>query len=272
VERTLGKYRMLEKDDRILLAVSGGKDSLSLWRILTNLGYEADGLYVDLGIGDSDYSKVSREKCIEMQEKIGRKLHIIDLKSEIGGTIDEIRRIFPKTCSACGTVKRYFMNKITLEGDYNVVATGHNLDDEVSTLFGNLIQWDERYLERQFPVIPEKDGFAKKIKPLVRNSEKQVAIYALVSGIDYIRTECPYSSGATSVVYKENLNRLEEQAPGILRFFLHNFFRSRKRKQTGDESEPELRDCIRCGQRTISDLCRYCRIQEKLQRKFLEAK
>lgn len=256
---------MLGQDEKVILAVSGGKDSLSLWQILSNLGIEADALYVDLGIQENDYSKISKEKCIQMQEKLGRKLYVVDLKNEAGGNIDEISKVYPKTCSACGTVKRYFMNKITLEHDYTVIATGHNLDDEVTTLFGNLVQWDEGYLNRQYPVIPAKQSFAKKIKPLIRNSERQVAIYAITTGIDYIQQECPYSVSATSISYKENLNRFETDHPGILRFFLHNFFKSRKKMQENNEiEEVELSECSRCGQLTLAEVCRYCKIKEKV--------
>ena len=49
-QRAVEKYRMFGPDDRVLVAVSGGKDSLSLWDVLLQLGYQADGLYIDLGI------------------------------------------------------------------------------------------------------------------------------------------------------------------------------------------------------------------------------
>jgi len=178
--------------------------------------------------------------------------------------MDGIRKYYRKVCSACGTIKRYFMNRITLEYGYNVIATGHNMDDEVTTLFSNLIQWQEGYLNRQYPIIPEKSGLARKVKPLVRNSEKQVAIYALTSNIDYIREECPYSFSATSISYKENLNRLEEQHPGILRFFLTNFFKAKKDK-IAEADGVVLAPCTSCGQPTIAGICKYCRIKEKLK-------
>src|SRR6188474_2593293 len=52
VTRAIAKYRMLGHGDRVLVAVSGGKDSLALWDLLLDLGYQADGLYLGLGIGD----------------------------------------------------------------------------------------------------------------------------------------------------------------------------------------------------------------------------
>lgn len=265
VAETIRKFKMFRPEDKILVAVSGGKDSLTLWQVLSRLGYEADGFYVSLGISKHDYSQVSKQKCLDFAAKLGRKLHVIDLESEVGMGMDGIRKYYRKVCSACGTIKRYFMNRVTLEHGYSVIATGHNLDDEVTTLFSNLIQWQEGYLKRQYPVIPERNGLARKVKPLVRHSERHAAIYALTAGIDYIRDECPYSFSATSISYKENLNRLEEDHPGILRFFLTNFFRSKKDKLQ-EEDGVVLAPCTSCGQPTIAGVCKFCRIKEKLQK------
>src|SRR5215207_11257756 len=57
VTKAIEKFDMFTPDDRILVAVSGGKDSLAVWDLLLDLGYAADGLYVGLGIGD--YSDTS---------------------------------------------------------------------------------------------------------------------------------------------------------------------------------------------------------------------
>jgi hypothetical protein len=61
-QRAIEKYRMFGLDDRVLVAVSGGKDSLALWDVLLKLGYQADALYIDLGIdGGTGYSSVAGE-------------------------------------------------------------------------------------------------------------------------------------------------------------------------------------------------------------------
>jgi tRNA-5-methyluridine54 2-sulfurtransferase len=57
VEKAIADHDMLHPDDRILVAVSGGKDSLAVWDLLVELGYPADGLYIGLGIGE--YSDTS---------------------------------------------------------------------------------------------------------------------------------------------------------------------------------------------------------------------
>ena len=171
-QKTIKEFKMFKPDEKILVAVSGGKDSLALWNALTKLGYEADGFYIDLGIGE--YSEESKQLSIDFANRIGRKLHIVPMKEKIAPipTIKESTK--RPACSACGTVKRYYMNKIAKDLGYSVIATGHNLDDEVATLFGNTLGWDINYLKRQYPVLEEENGFVRKVKPLCKIQKKKV--------------------------------------------------------------------------------------------------
>jgi tRNA(Ile)-lysidine synthase TilS/MesJ len=60
VQRTIEKHSMFGPKDRILVAVSGGKDSLGLWEILINLGYQTEGIHINLGIDHESYSDNSQ--------------------------------------------------------------------------------------------------------------------------------------------------------------------------------------------------------------------
>ena len=95
-----------------------------------------------------------------------------------------------------------------------MVATGHNLDDEAAVLFGNVLRWDAEYLGRQYPVLPASPGFVRKVKPLVRLSEREMAAYCVIRGIDYIVEECPMAEGNRHLAYKEALNTLEQTLAG----------------------------------------------------------
>ena len=87
-ERFIKKYEMFTRSDRVLVAVSGGKDSLSLWDILLRLGHEADGLYIGLGIdGGFGYSDESHRLAAQFAEKQGLKLHVVDVQAEYGQPI-----------------------------------------------------------------------------------------------------------------------------------------------------------------------------------------
>ncbi|HIP42322.1 MAG TPA: TIGR00269 family protein [Aquifex aeolicus] len=260
-EKTIKEFKMFTKNDKILVAISGGKDSLALWYVLRKLGYKADGLYIHLGIGE--YSERSKEKVYKFAERIGGNVIIVDLKEEVA-TIPELVKISSReACSVCGLVKRYNFNKVAKEKGYNVVATGHNLDDEASALLANILNWNEKYLGRKYPVLEEEEGFVRKVKPFCKFTEKETALYALLNGIDFIEEECPFSEDATSVFYKEILNKIEERSPGTkLRFYL-DYLRKVYPKFKKEEDKKNLEPCKVCGQPTMGEVCPVCRLKEK---------
>ena len=261
VQRTIREFRMFTQENRILVAVSGGKDSLALWKVLRKLGYRADGLYIDLGIGD--YSKLSREKATALSKELGAELHMVNLREEIAG-VPELREVSSReTCSLCGMVKRYFFNKVARDKGYDVLATGHNLDDEASALLGNVLGWNVRYLGKKLPVLTEEEGFVRKVKPLTKLTEKETALYCLLSGTDYIEEECPFSEGAPSISYKEILNSIEERSPGTKMRFYFEYIR-KVAPIFERQSEKELRRCALCGEPSPTEVCGICRLRERI--------
>ncbi len=263
VEKTIKEFRMFSKKDRILVAVSGGKDSLSLWNALVKLGYEADGLYINLGIGE--YSEDSKRLSEDFAKKINRKLHIVDLKEEIASIPQITESINKPACSACGSVKRYYMNKTAKDLGYNIIATGHNLDDEVAVLFGNTLNWDIEYMRRQYPVLEEESGFIRKVKPLCKITEKESALYAVFNGIDYIEYECPFSEGASSIRYKEIWSQIEQQSPGSkLRFYTGFLKKIQPILREREKRESELRTCVICGEPSFNEICSVCKLKQRL--------
>ncbi len=270
-ERFIEKYAMFDHSEKVLVAVSGGKDSLSLWDILTRLGYHADGLYICLGIDEGiDYSTKSRLLAEKFAAERSLKLHIVDIEKAYGQTVPgfsrQSHRGQMKPCSVCGLIKRHEMNRTARDLGYDVLATGHNLDDEAAVLFGNTINWSGEYLLRQGPVLPGSSGLARKVKPLCRLYEREMLAYALLRGIDYIYEECPFAENATSIYYKELLNKLENDRPGAKLNFYLSFLGARKSGLFAKQEEvrSELHPCPNCGQPTSSPgLCSFCRMLEK---------
>ncbi len=274
-ERFIKKYRMFTREERILVAVSGGKDSLSLWDILVRLGYRADGLHIALGIEEGiGYSSESQRLTEKFAAQHGLTLHIVDMEREYGQTIPMLagmtQRGQGKPCAVCGLTKRHEMNRVARDLGYDVLATGHNLDDEAAVLFGNTLQWSMEYLLRQGPVLPSSDGLARKVKPLCRFYEREMTAYALLRGIEYIYEECPFAEGATSIYYKELLNRLENDRPGAKLTFYLSFLEARQRGLFGGGDVPShvqaLHPCPQCGQPTSAPgLCSFCRMLQRVK-------
>jgi uncharacterized protein (TIGR00269 family) len=268
VQRAIRKYKMFGPQDKILVAVSGGKDSLSLWDVLLDLGYHADGLYINLGIGGSDYSSTSLQKVNKFAaEREGAKFQMVDIRETYGQSVPELARTRQRgrrVCSLCGLVKRHVMNRIAYEGSYAAIATGHNLDDEAATLMSNALQWETGYLARQAPVLPSTHPkLARKVKPFCRLYERETAAYTLVRGIDYIYDECPYAVGAKTIFYKSLLNQLENRSPGAKMQFYLQFIKAKEegRFMAAEGEEGTLNECQSCGQPTTAPrLCAFCRL------------
>jgi uncharacterized protein (TIGR00269 family) len=271
VVKAIKDFDMFTESDRLLVAVSGGKDSLAIWDILLDLGYDAIGFYLDLGIGG--YSTRSKEASVAFAEKKDAKLIVRSLEQEHGFTVPELSRLTGRVpCSGCGLNKRYEFNRAALEEGFDILVTGHNLDDEVATLFGNVLHWNTDMLGRQAPVLHERilssDGadrvaLVKKVKPLVRIAERESAAYAVLRGIDYIIEECPMVEGNTQHRYKEAITLIEESSPGTKSQMYFGFLKKAADRFKEEEGAVELVPCVGCGAPTVAydrpePRCSFC--------------
>ena len=263
VVKAIAQFTMLTPDDRVLVAVSGGKDSLAVWDMLIDLGYRADGLYVGLGIGE--YSDTSGDYARRFAKDRGLRLLEIDLRDDYGFDVPTAAAASRRVpCSACGLSKRHLFDKAALDGDYTVLVTGHNLDDEAAVLFGNTLRWDVEYLARQLPVLEARHGFPKKVKPLVRLTERETAAWCIVRGIDYLVDECPMAIGNRHLAYKAVLNTLEASSPGSKASFYLNFIDNMAPLLVGKalSDGAQLSGCSSCGAPTTGSVCSFCHLAE----------
>ncbi|HEX2576970.1 MAG TPA: ATP-binding protein [Aquihabitans sp.] len=265
-EKAIAEFAMFTREERILVAVSGGKDSLALWDLLVELGYRADGLYIGLGIGG--YSDRSGQATRAFAAERGLTLHEVDLRATYDYDVPTAAAATKRVpCSACGLSKRHLFDRAALEHGYDAVATGHNLDDEAAVLFGNTLRWQSEYLARQLPVLPARPGFPRKVKPLVRLGEREMAAYCVLRGIDYIVEECPMAAGNKHLGYKEALNRIEAASPGSKQAFYFGFLaravdRFADAAPAHDEGD-DAAACTSCGVPTTSGVCAFCRLLDK---------
>jgi tRNA-5-methyluridine54 2-sulfurtransferase len=262
VARAIEEFDMLAPGERPLVAVSGGKDSLAVWDLLVRAGWKADGLYIGLGIGD--YSQTSALHTRQFATSRGLRLREIDLRADHGYDVPTAAAVTRRVpCSACGLSKRHLFDTATLEGGYDALVTGHNLDDEAAVLFGNTLRWQTDYLARQRPVLPAGPGFPRKIKPLIRLGERETAAYCVLRGIDYLVEECPMAAGNKHLGYKEALNDMELRSPGAKAQFYFGFLsRAADRFVDGDD-RGRLGTCDHCGGPAEGELCAFCRLVER---------
>ncbi len=267
IEKGIRKQQLFTHSDRILVALSGGKDSLGLMYELQRLGYDVTGLHVDLAIPGSSAS--ARTAVEDFCRKHELKLMVTELEAE-GLPIPKVKaRLKRPICSACGKIKRHYFNKVALENGFTVMATGHNLDDEIARLFSNILRWDASYLGEQGPMLPAESGFARKVKPLWRLSEYETAHYAFLRGIDYHYAPCPYSRGASFTTHKKFWGELEDAMPGRKLDFYQGFLQNGRQHFAAEQqkSEGTLVPCACCGYPTSGGpdgLCGVCRIKESI--------
>ena len=260
VAKAIEKYRMIFPSDKVMLGVSGGKDSLAAWKLLKELGHDVTAMHFNLNFGE--FSRRSAAACQTMADRFGYELKVVNLPELLGMEIQELAWANKRGCCAiCGTVKRYFFNLLSAEGGYDCVATGHNINDEAARLLGNTIQHQVRHLRKHWPVNPASpDGyFKRKIKPLFFISETEIRAYVKLHNLPVLHETCPQSKGATSSYYKAAMDKLELDMPGIRRGFMARFLKERA------EPEAELipGHCTECGYPSLVEHCNYCVLMQR---------
>ena len=256
IERTIKKYKMVSPEENILIAFSGGKDSAAVAHVFKKLGYSITGLHINLGKGE--YSNKSEEYAKKQSKQIGLRLKVVDLRKILGKGVGEAKGSRP-TCSVCGTTKRYILNRFAYEKGFDVVATGHNLDDETAFVFSNLLHWNTEYLAKQGPYLPGENKFVKKIKPLYETMEYEISEYVKNLGYTYITGKCPLSSGATILKYKKILDEMEQKGPGTKINFIKGFLKKKHLFEVEiQRSSPK--ECNICGMPSLGEKCAFCKI------------
>ena len=265
VARGIEKEKLMTHDDNVLVAISGGKDSLSLLYELVRQGYNATGLFIDLAIPDSSAS--ARRTVERFCQDNGLPLIVKELAEE-GLAIPDVKEAVKRPiCSVCGKLKRHWFNKIAMENGYTVLCTGHNLDDEVARLFSNTLRWDQAYLASDGPMLPAHGRFVKKVKPLWRLTEYETATYAFLTGIEPHIAPCPYSTGASFTTLKGVMQRLEYAMPGRKLDFYQGFIHRGRRgfEILAGDIDDTLHPCHECGYPTSADeLCGVCRLRRQV--------
>jgi len=224
VKSVIDEYNLINDGEKIVVAVSGGKDSLTILYLLNKFGYDVDALVIDEGIKDYREHTISDLKKFVEEYKINLK--IVRAKDETGYNLDEItKKLNLIPCTPCGIIRRHLLNKYAL--GYDKIATGHNLDDEVQSFVMNLFKNNWSLIARQGPITGTQrlEGFTQRIKPLIKVNEKEVRIYAFLKGFQLHFSECPYAHQSFRNYVRDWLNELEIKNPGTKERLLDNMLR-----------------------------------------------
>jgi uncharacterized protein (TIGR00269 family) len=274
VRATIAKYQMLNFDDKIAVAVSGGKDSISLLHVLAKMEKKQPkaslvAITVDEGIkGYRDEAlKIASENC----DELGIRHVVTSFRELYGFTLDEIiKRQKHKgegeltPCAYCGVLRRKALNTAARNVKADKLATAHTLDDETQTILLNIFHGDVLRIAREKPVTDEAHPkLVQKMKPFCEIPEKETALYAYVRKIRFQSTPCPYASEALRNDVRVMLNRMEEKHAGTK----FTVFRSIERIRPALEkiaNKEGLRECDECGEPTTERICRTCQMLKRL--------
>jgi len=263
VVSTLKKKAVLERGDRVGVALSGGKDSLTTLSVLSvlsgKLDLELHAIAVDEGIGGY------REKTLELAEEHCKKLevplHVGSFREHFGCDLDWIVEHGElKPCTYCGVFRRRIIDLKARGLGIKKVATGHNLDDEAQAVLMNYLRGDVERLRGSHNPETENE-MIKRIKPLSEMPEKEVALYTILKGFEVPFTECPYSNGTFRGSIRDFLNDLELRHPGAKYRLIRGY--EKLFKESGNDGK--FKKCEVCGGLSSSDVCKVCKLSQEIR-------
>jgi uncharacterized protein (TIGR00269 family) len=251
VKKTIRDCAMIKNGERIGVALSGGKDSITVLSILSQLDdIELFAIAIDEGIDGyrENTLKIAKEFC----KKHDIPLEVASFTDSFGKTVDDMSG--KHACSFCGVLRRRLLNDKAKELGVKKLVTGHNLDDETQAIMLNYIRGD---LDRLYRLSNAKNNekFVPRIKPLQEMPEKEVGLYAIINyDVDF--SECPYAGESFRTGIRDFINDLENDNPGI-KFSIR---RGHQKLIPYLDSYPrkELKECRLCGEPTSGDICKVC--------------
>lgn len=260
---TIKKYGLIKKDDKILCAASGGKDSTAMLYLINKKYANVTALAVNEGIaGYRQRTLADLSKFCKLQ---GIPLKIVSFSEEFAFTLDSIGTHLGSHCLHCGVLRRYILNKHA-QG-FDCIATGHNMDDELQSVLMNLFQNNLELLARLGPItgIVQDKKFTKRIKPFYLHTEKSVMTYCFLKGFDLDYVECPHAHSSSRFVIRDELNNMEAKCPGSKSNLMSWFLKILPKLKGHYTTQSPIKSCRKCQASSSTGLCRACATIKKLK-------
>jgi len=260
VRATIKRFDLISKDNKVAIAVSGGKDSMSLLFILHKFGYKVTAIAIDEGI--SGYREKTLATLREFCKIRQIELKIISFREVFEKTLDQIVHD-NRPCTVCGVFRRYLLNKYSK--GFDVIATGHNMDDEAQAIIMNLIKNNFTLFHRLGPISgnTKSEKFTKRVKPMYFCLEKEIRIYSYLNNLKTDFVECPYVKDSFRLRIRDILNDLEYNKPhtkkNVIDWYLKN-------KRTVSGGNKQFVTCKKCGEPSTLEICNACHLMLKINK------
>ena len=269
VIKTVKKEKLLDKGDKVLIALSGGKDSVTTLEILNSFRkmniIELCAVTVDEGI--SNYRQEGVDIAKRHAQRLGIEHKVVSLKEDYGITLDEImqRPNHKGSCTYCGVFRRTIINKAAREMGATKIATGHNLDDEVQAIMMNYLEGNTDNLTK-LGAKTESNAkeFTVKIKPLREIPEREIGLYVVAKNLEVHFDSCPYAMQSFRGEVSEVINQLTENHPTLKYSTLRGYDKIKNILKNEMQKEYAHRRCKKCGEPSANELCKACSFLEEL--------
>jgi len=188
VTKAIVDYKLIENGDRVMVGLSGGKDSWALMQILDVLRQRAPIAFTIIGVTvDSGYDGYRHDLITKTCEERGWECRIVH--TEIGEAIEDILAADATPCSLCARFRRGVLYRLATEVGASKIALGHHLDDFIETLLLNL------FFAGALKAMPARlvsdNSEHVVIRPLVGVTEAEARNYAKASSLPIIGCCCP---------------------------------------------------------------------------------
>jgi uncharacterized protein (TIGR00269 family) len=277
IKATIAKHKMFKPDDRIAVAISGGKDSVTLLHVLAKfekLFPEASLCAITVDEGIRGYRDEALRFAVDNCYSLGIEHFATSFEELFDVQFDELVNLLREKrrnkdhvlspCAYCGVLRRRALNIAARQANADRLALAHNLDDEVQTILLNIMHGDAPRLARIKPVLGESyKTLVPRVKPLTEIPEKEVAFYAYLKKIQFQSVPCPYASGALRNDIRVMVNRLEEKHAGTKFTVFRSIERIRPALEAYEKSVV-LRACNVCGELTVDEICKPCEMLGQL--------
>ena len=269
VIRTVKREKLLDKGDKVLVALSGGKDSVTTLEILNSFRERniIDICAVTVDEGIDNYRQDGVDIAIRHAQRLGIEHKVVSIKDEYGITLDEImqRDNHKGSCTYCGVFRRTVINKAAREMGATKIATGHNLDDEVQAIMMNYLEGNTDNLTKLgAKTESQAKEFTVKIKPLREIPEREIGLYVVAKELEVHFDSCPYAMQSFRGEVSEVINQLAEKHPTIKYSTLRGYDKIKNVLKGELKKEYPQERCKRCGEPAANELCKACSFLEEL--------